>query len=126
MSLVIATASALVVFGRCSVPAHVMQRLSAVLGTMLSQRWLARSSLQRKLYLGKERLHLLCCGCPLSALLLRLATVVDHNGRTSIQHTHVACIMKRYLSGVARRLWNVHVQHRCHDDDHADSDDADD
>jgi hypothetical protein len=126
MSLVLAAASALVVFGRCIVPAHVVQRLSALLGSMLSQGWRARSSLQRKLYLGNERLQLLCCGCPLSALLLRLATVVDHSGRTSIEHMHVVCIMKRYLSGVARRMWNLHVQHRCHDDDHADdADDAD-
>ena len=74
---------------------------------MLSQRWRAHVSLQDKVYLGKERLQLLCCGCPLSALLLRLATVVDHSGRTSIEYTYVVCIMKRYLSGVARRLWNT-------------------
>ena len=77
-----------------------------MLGTMLSQRRRARPSLQHKVYLGKERLQLLCCGCPLSALLLRLATVVDHSGRTSIEHTYVVCIMKRHLSGVARRLWS--------------------
>jgi hypothetical protein len=53
-------------------------------------------------------LQLLRFGCPLSALLFRLATVVDHSGRTSIQHTYVVCIMKRCLSGVARRLWNTH------------------
>ena len=44
----IATASALAVYGRCRVPAHVMQRMSAVLGTMLSQRWRARAPLQGK------------------------------------------------------------------------------
>ena len=37
-------------------------------------------------------------------LLLRLASVVDHCGRPSIEHMYVVCIMKRYFSGVARRL----------------------
>ena len=110
MPPVLAAASALVVFGRCRVPAHVVQWLSAMLGTMLSQGWRAHASLQDKVCLGNERLQLLCCGCPLSALLLRLATVVDHNGRTSIEHTYVVCIMKRYLSGVARRLWSKCMQ----------------
>jgi hypothetical protein len=103
MAAVLAAASALVVFGRCSLPAHVVQRLS-LLGTMMSQRWCALASLRDKAYPGKERLQLLCCGCPLSALLLRLATVVDHSGRTSIQHMYVVCIMKRYLSGSALKL----------------------
>ena len=105
MPPVLAAASALVVFDRFSVPAHVVQR-PALLGTMLSQRRRAHASLQDKAYLGKERLQLLCCGGPLSALLLRLATVVEHSGRPSIQHTYVVYIMKRYLSGVARRLWS--------------------
>jgi len=104
-SHVLAAASAFVVFSRCSLPACVVQR-HALLGTMLSQRSTGPVSLQRKLYLGYKRLQLLCCGCPLSALLLRLATVVDHSGRTSIQHMHVVCIMKRFLSSVARRLWS--------------------
>jgi hypothetical protein len=106
MPPVLAAASALVVFGRCRVPAQAVQQ-SALLGTMLSQRRRARVSLQDKVYLGKERLQLLCSGCPLSALLLRVATVVDRSGRTSIQHVHVACIMKRYFSGGARRLWQT-------------------
>ena len=105
MTPVLAAASALVVFGRCRVPAHFMQR-PALLGTMLSQHRRAHASLQDKVYPGKERLQLLCCGCPLSALLLRLATVVDHSGRPIIEHMHVVCIMKRYLSGVARKLWS--------------------
>ena len=87
---------------------------------MLSQRRRAHASLQDKVYLGKERLQLLCCGCPLSALLLRMATVVDHSGRTSIEHAHVACIMKRYLSGVARRLWSMCMQTGS-DNDHDDT-----
>jgi hypothetical protein len=106
LSPILAAASALVVFGRCSVPAQVVQR-PAILGTMLSQRRRAHASLQDKVYLGKERLQLLCCGCPLSALLLQLATVVDHSGRTSIEYMHVVCIMQRCISGVARRLWNT-------------------
>jgi hypothetical protein len=106
MPPVLAAASALVVFKSCRVPAHVVQWLSEALVTMLSQRRRAHASLQDKVYLGSERLQLLCCGCPLSALLLCMATVVDHNGRTSIEHTYVVCIMKRYFSGVARRLWS--------------------
>jgi hypothetical protein len=110
MPFVLAAASALVVYGRCRMPAHVVQGLSAVLATVLSQRWRARAPLQGKVSLENERLQLLCCGCPLSALLLRLATVVDHSGRTSIEHMHVVCIIRRYLSGVARRLWNKCIQ----------------
>ena len=44
MPPVLAAASALVVFGRCRVPAQVVQR-PAVLGTMVLQRWRARVSL---------------------------------------------------------------------------------
>ncbi len=105
MPPVLPAASALVVFGRCRVPAHVMQR-PALLGTTLSQRWRAHVSLQDNVFLGNERLQLLCCGCPLSALLLCLATVVDHSGRTIIQHMHMVYIMKRYFSGVVRKLWD--------------------
>jgi hypothetical protein len=109
VSPVLAAASAFVVFERCRVPAHVWQR-HALLRTMLSQRSLVRVPLQRKLYLMNERLRLLCCGCPLSALLLRLATVVRHNGRTSVEEMYLVCMMKRHISGVARRLWNTCMQ----------------
>jgi hypothetical protein len=122
MPPVLAAASALVVFGRCRVPAHAVQR-PALLGTMLSQLWRARASLQDKVYLGKERLQLLCCGCPLSALVLRLATVVDYSGRTSIEYTYLVCIMKRYFSGVARGLWSKCMQTGSDDDDDDDDDD---
>jgi Leucine-rich repeat (LRR) protein len=105
MPPVLAAASALVVFDRFSVSVHVVQR-PALLGTKLSQSWRARASVKDKVHLSNERLQLLCCGCPLSALLLCLATVVDHNGRTSILRMHVVRIMKRYLSSVARRLWS--------------------
>ncbi len=81
-----------------------------ILVTVLSQRWRARASLRDKVYLGNKRLQLLCCGCPLSALLLRLATVVDHSGRPSIEHMHVVRIMKRYLSSVALKLLNECMQ----------------
>jgi hypothetical protein len=121
MTPVLAAASALVVFGRCRVPAQVVRRLSPELVTMLSQRWRAHASLQDKVYLGKERLQLLCRGGPLSALLLRLATVVDQSGRPSIEHTYVVDIMKRYLSGAARRLWSKCMQTGS-DDDHDDND----
>ncbi len=111
MPPVLTAASALVVFDRFSVSVHVAQQ-HLLQGTMLSQRWRARASVKDKVYLGKERLQLLCCGCPLSALLLRLATVVDHSGRTSIEHMHVVCIMKHYLNGVARRLWSTCIRVR--------------
>jgi hypothetical protein len=54
------------------------------------------------------RLQLLRCSCPLSALLLRLVSVIDHSGRTMAQHDRhelMARIMKRYFSAVAHRLW---------------------
>jgi hypothetical protein len=37
-------------------------------------------------------------------------STIDHSGRTSIQHMHVVCIMKRYFSGGARRLWSKCIQ----------------
>jgi hypothetical protein len=77
----------------------------ALLGAMLSQRSLARVALQDKRFLGSERLQLLCCGSPLSALLLRLAAVVDRSGRSSAEHRYTVCTVKRYFSGVAHRLW---------------------
>ena len=106
MSCALGAASALVVPGRCSVPARVVQH-HALLGAMLSQRSLARVPLRDKRLrlLGSERLQLLCCGSPLSALLIRLATVVDHSGRSSAEQRYVVCTVKRYFSGVAHRLW---------------------
>jgi hypothetical protein len=44
---------------------------------------------------------------PLSTMLLHLATVVGHSGRTSIQHMYEVCIMKRCLYGIARKLWST-------------------
>ena len=103
MSPVLGAASALVVPGRCSVPARVLQH-HALLGAMLSQRSLARVALQDKRFHGSERLQLLCCGSPLSALLIRLAAVVDRSGRSSAEHRYIVCTVKRYFSGVAHRL----------------------
>ena len=104
MSCALGAASALVAPGRCSVPARVLQH-HALLGAMLSQRSLARVALQDKRFLGSERLQLLCCGSPLSALLIRLAAVVDRSGRSSAEHRYIVCTVKRYFSGVAHRLW---------------------
>ena len=109
MPPLLAAAAAFAVVGRCRAPAHFLQR-PAALGTMLSQRSAGLVSLHHKLHLCKERLQLLCCGSPLSALLLRLAAVVDRSGRSSAEHMHVVYIMKRYFSGVARRLWNKCMQ----------------
>ena len=108
----------LVVLGRCSVPSRVLQH-HALLGAMLSQRSLARVVLQDKRFLGSERLQLLCCGGHLSALLPRLAAVVDRSGRSSAEHINIVCTVKRYFSGVAHRLWHIH-------DDELDDDDDDD
>ena len=104
MSCALGAASALVVPGRCSVPARVVQH-HALLGAMLSQRSLARVSLQHMQFLGSERLQLLCCGSPLSVLLLRLATAVDRSARSSAEHSCIVQTVKRYCSGVAHRLW---------------------
>ena len=106
MSCALGAASALVVPGRCSVPARVVQH-HALLGAMLSQRSLARVSLQRRQFLGIERLQLLCCGSPLSVLLLRLATAVDRGARSSAEHSCIVQTVKRYFSGVALRLWHT-------------------
>ena len=66
---------------------------------------LARAALQDKRFLGSERLQLLCCGSLLSALLLRLAAVVDRSGRSSAEHRYIVCTVKRYFSGASHRLW---------------------
>ena len=50
------------------------------------------------------------CSCPLSALLLRLVSVIDHSGRAMAQHDRhklLARIMKRYFSAAAHRLWDT-------------------
>jgi hypothetical protein len=117
MSCALGAASALVVPGRCSIPARVLQH-HALLGAMLSQRSLARVALQDKRFLGSERLQLLCCGSHLSALLLRLAAVVGRSGRSSAEHRYIVCTVKRCFSGVAHRLWSKH------DDELDDEDDA--
>jgi hypothetical protein len=105
VSCALGAASALVVPGRCSVPARVVQH-HALLGAMLSQRSLARVSLQHRQFLGNEQLQLLCCGSPLSVLLLRLATAVDRGARSSAEHSCIVQTVKRYFSGVAHRLWH--------------------
>ncbi len=103
MSCALGAASALVAPGRCSVPVRVLQH-HALLGAMLSQRSLARVALQDTRFLGSERLQLLCCGSPLSALLIRLAAVVDRSGRSSAEHIYIVWAVKRYFSGVVRKL----------------------
>ena len=112
MTSALNAASALLVIGRCSLPMHTLLHPDhpELLGTMLSRRSLERSSLQRKRFSSDGRLQLLCCSCPLSALLLRLVSVIDHSGRAMAQHDRhklVARIMKRYFSAVAHRLWDT-------------------
>ena len=102
MRPVLTAVSAVLEFGRCSVPTHVMKH-AALLGT-LSQHLLGRKTLQRKRFRGNERLQLLCCSSPASALLLCLATVVDPSDHSAVQHKIVARVMKRYFSGIADRL----------------------
>jgi hypothetical protein len=112
MTSVLNAASALLVIGRCSLPVHALLHPDhpELLGTMLSRRSLGRSSLQRKRFSSDERLQLLRCSCPLSALLLRLVSVIDRSGRAMAQHDRhklLARIMKRYFSAVAHRLWRT-------------------
>ena len=102
-------ARAVLVIGRCRVPLHALLRPHdpALLGAVLSQRPLERVSLQRKLFLGGERLQLLRCSASLSVLLLRLATCVDSSGCAAVQTKILARIMKRFLGGIAHRLWAI-------------------
>ena len=77
---------------------------------MLSRRSLGRCSLQRQHFSSDGRLQLLRCSCPLSALLLRLVSFIDHSGRATAQHDRLelmARIMKRYFSAVAHRMWHM-------------------
>ena len=112
MTLALNAASAVLVIGRCSLPLHALLHPDhpALLGTMLSRPSLGRCSLQRKRFSSDGRLQLLRCSCPLSALLLRLVSVIDHSGRCMAQHDRhklLARIMKRYFSAVAHRLWHT-------------------
>ncbi len=104
-------ASALIAIGSCSLPLRIWlcPYNPSLLGAMLSQRSPAFMSLQRKRFLGPERLRLLRCSGPLAALLLRLAAVMDSSGRIIFQHELVARIMKRCFSGAALRLWRAHI-----------------
>jgi hypothetical protein len=113
MNSALNAASALLVIGRCSLPMHTLLHPDhpALLGTMLSRRprSLGRCALQRKRFSSGGRLQLLRCSCPLSALLLRLVSVMNHSGRAMAQHDRhklVARIMKRYFGAVAHRLWH--------------------
>ena len=112
MTSALNAASSVLVIGRCSLPLHALLHPDhpALLGTMLSRPSLGRCSLQRKRFSSDGRLQLLRCSCPLSALLLRLVSVIDHSGRTMAQHDRhelMARIMKRYFSAVAHRLWDT-------------------
>ena len=112
MTSALNAASALFVIGRCSLPMHTLLHPDhpALLGTMLSRQSLGRSSLQRKRFSSDGRLQLLCCSCPLSVLLLRIVTVIDHSGGAMAQHNRhklLARIMKRFFSAVAHRLWHT-------------------
>ena len=112
MTSALNAASSVLVIGRCSLPLHALLHPDhpALLGTMLSRPSLGRCSLQRKRFSSDGRLQLLRCSCPLSALLLRLVSVMDHSGRCMAQHDRhklLARIMKRYFSAVAHRLWHT-------------------
>jgi hypothetical protein len=112
MTSALNAASALLVIGRCSLPLHALLHpdYPALLGTMLSRPFLGRCSLQRKRFTSDGRLQLLRCSCPLSALPLRLVSLMDHSGRCMAQHDRhqlLARIMKRYFSAVAHRLWHM-------------------
>ena len=112
MSSALNAASALLVIGRCSLPVHALLHPDhpELLGTMLSRSSLGRCSLQRKRFSSDGRLQLLRCSCPLSALLLRLVSVIDHSGGAMAQHDRhklLVRIMKRYFSAVAHKLWDT-------------------
>jgi hypothetical protein len=120
VSPALGVASALVVPGRCSMPARVVQH-HALLGAML-----ARVSLQHRQFLGNERVQLLCCGSPLSVLLLRLAAAVDRGARSSAEHRCIVQTVKRYFSGVAHRRWHTCMPSGPYGDYVDDDDDDDD
>ena len=99
-------ARAVLGIGRCRLPLHALLHPydPALLGAVLSQRPLGRVLLQRKPFLGGERLQLLRCSASLSVLLLRLATCGDSRGCAAVQPKILARVMKHFLSGIARRF----------------------
>ena len=112
MTSVLQAASALLVIGRRSLPLHALlhPESPALFGSALSRHLVGRWSVQRKQFSSCGRLQLLRCSCPMSALLLRLVTAVDHSGRAMVQHDRdvfVARIMRRCLSVIAHRLWKM-------------------
>jgi hypothetical protein len=74
----------------------------SLLGAMMSQRSPVLVSLQRKRFLGCERLRLLRCSGALSALLICPVAVVYCRGRADAQHKVVDRIMRRFSSDAHR------------------------
>jgi hypothetical protein len=103
LSLVLNATAACPVFGHRSSRAHYLQPPPR-LGFKLSQRLLELASLQPSCYGNKQRLRLLCCSRPLSALAIRLASEDDREGGCSLQWRAVVCIIARCLAVSATQL----------------------
>jgi hypothetical protein len=121
-SLVLHAAAACPIFGRRAVHAglHYLQP-PAMFTIRPSQRALefavklwpdgGRGACRKMLH--RQRLQLLCCSCPLSALAFRLARVIilnssaiyRHEGSRSRQQWVVSLIMRRCLRVCLWRLW---------------------
>jgi hypothetical protein len=102
MSLVLNAVAACPVFSRHSVKQHYLQPPEQ-LGFKLSQHLLAIASLQLWCRGKQQRVQMLCCSRPLSALALRLACAANtHQGHRSMQQRVAALVMKRCLSRVGR------------------------
>jgi hypothetical protein len=58
----------------------------------------------RFFYRNDQRLQLLCCGCSLSAVAIRLAFDVASVFSIRVQHKVVAQIIRHYFSVMVRRI----------------------
>jgi hypothetical protein len=105
-SLLLRAASACPLFDARSMRVRYLQP-PMQLGFTLSQPSLELASLQPWCRDSTQRAQLLCCSCPLSLLVFRLARAANRReGSRSSELTTMARIMRRCVNGCAKRLWS--------------------
>ena len=114
MSLVLRAAATFPLFCRRSECALRLQP-PCHLGIAPSQRWLDLHTPQLFICSGStQRLHLLCCCCPLSTVAFRLARSAGrHEGRRASQRAAVALIMRRCFGDFVWRFWTGRARDAC-------------
>jgi hypothetical protein len=109
-ALVLSAAAACPIFVRCPVRALGLQP-HALLRMAPSQRLLEQLAALQLRCRRSQRLPLVCCGCPLSTVVFRLACANDGGSSVSVQRKAAALVMRRCLGNLARR----HLEHEVRD-----------